>query len=66
MTEDEAKAKWCPQVHLRSLFDATARIDQAEPAAKCIGSACMAWRWLPIDVNAPRSGYCGLVGKPTP
>ena len=30
MTEEEAKTKWCCQV---------------SADAKCIGSACMAWRW---------------------
>jgi hypothetical protein len=31
MTEDEAKTKWCPQAEHRDW--------------KCVGSACMAWRW---------------------
>jgi hypothetical protein len=42
----------------------------------CIGSACMAWRWIPrtraggvnegyADIPAsPTAGFCGLSGKP--
>lgn len=34
----------------------------------CIGSACMAWRWLrQEDHDMPpnvRSGYCGKAGRP--
>ena len=60
MTEDEAKTKWCPHTRLASnssegaryLGNATVTV-QMNPTvervvahtAKCIGSACMAWRW---------------------
>lgn len=36
----------------------------------CLGSRCMAWRWLenktPLDQSryAPTRGYCGLAGRP--
>lgn len=32
----------------------------------CIGSNCMAWRWIPADEQRPHRqlGYCGLAGKP--
>lgn len=36
MTENEAKTKRCPQ-----------RFGSSQP--DCIGSACMAWRWLPAE-----------------
>ena len=56
MTEDEAKTKWCPFVRLK--FAATSDApscnrDEGQTASfkrqtMCIGSACMAWRWLPL------------------
>lgn len=64
MTEQEAKTKWCPaaKIPLGSL---------------CIGSPCMAFRWLPVPVKVvgnsiaaewpappPTEGFCGLAGKP--
>lgn len=51
MTEDEAKTKWCPFVRmpmkLRDQFHVANRvmIDGIDDGPKCIGSACMAWRW---------------------
>ena len=36
MTEEEAKKKWC----LLSMVD-------EDSYQKCLGSACMAWRWGP-------------------
>jgi hypothetical protein len=52
MTEEEAKTKWCPFVrHTRETdvcFASTNRGDirtTAELNFKCLGSACMAWRW---------------------
>ena len=60
MTEAEAKTKWCPFVRIAGV---------RHPAAQCIASACMAWRWTMTpeeakgNVNGPR-GYCGLAGVP--
>lgn len=47
------------------------------PSARCIGSACMAWRWKDAPVVGRRlnpdkpapfdragDGFCGLAGKP--
>ena len=66
MTEDEAKTKWCPMVHVRAtvlLLDspdgdiAKRRIEAAEIEDKksmCIGSQCMMWRSTKvIDYNDP-------------
>jgi hypothetical protein len=62
MTEDEAKTKWCPKIEHRGW-------------GKCIGSGCMAWRWMlnvgenpenPAEATIlpPVKGYCGLGGRP--
>lgn len=68
MTEDEAKTKICH----RSIDgdDSPAPVIGNEMFAKnyaCIGSACMAWRWID-DPEAmedePYEGFCGLAGKP--
>ena len=55
MTEDEAKTKWCPFSRQAAPCDSQAAgtngnrwgADDPTSAAgyRCIGSACMAWRW---------------------
>ena len=79
MTEEEAKTKWCP--HVRSIdtqigpddggpcnshMEGEDLKDGRNPIyARCIGSACMAWRFVDEVINLPTSpGYCGLAGKP--
>jgi hypothetical protein len=67
MTEEEAKTKWCPPT-------AASSIDGDTHAGDCIGSRCMAWRWLhkagkdendqPNYYAGPWQGYCGLAGRP--
>lgn len=55
MTEDEAKGKWCcGPLH-----------GDLPSAGVCIGSACMAWRWLSnTSMHYPHDeGFCGLTGK---
>lgn len=93
LTEQEAAERWCPFVRYRAAYDDTAsnRWKQSAPAdqpdalnpiaCRCIGSACMAWRWesrpdrsvsagqgVRLDVMPPTShrGYCGLAGLVTP
>lgn len=77
MTEEEAKTKWCP--HVRTVIGRvtsgisvhSAIVGNAYDAKRitketvCIGSACMAWRYVDEVINLPTSpGYCGLAGKP--
>jgi hypothetical protein len=87
MTEREAENKFCP-------FSANRVLEIATPQGKqihtvydpmsvknhfCIGSRCMAWRWveevfvLNPGASSPErrslrpsktDGYCGLAGKP--
>lgn len=69
MTEDEAKTKWCP-------VTAGATTGAGAVAARCIASACMAWRALEapsepvrhtdgsLTYAKPGRGYCGLAGQP--
>lgn len=53
MTEEEAKTKWCPFARLGSSTSGLGGLNRfASPAreadfegTRCIGSACMAWRW---------------------
>jgi hypothetical protein len=34
-------------------------------SARCIGSACMAWREvIPPEIVGPIQGFCGLAGRP--
>jgi hypothetical protein len=67
MTEDEAKTKWCPHVRgLAASVGAAANrtLDGGRHrSADCIASACMAWRWINPDSEAPE-GFCGLAGRP--
>lgn len=70
MTEEEAKTKWCPQARVATyatdgdqMMTAANKTSGGEirTGARCIASACMAWRWS----EAKRSeGFCGLAGAP--
>ena len=67
LTEEEAKAKWCP-------LDKGSYSERhiGGPKPYCIGSACMAWRWAKVrERHNPSSvaarddiGFCGAFGKP--
>ena len=77
MTEEEAKTKWCPHARIPSGEPAVA-VNRPEPydndVPHCLGSFCMAWRWLhkagtdendqPNYYAGPWQGYCGLAGRP--
>jgi len=57
MTEDEAKAKWCPFGRIAHVNGATANSrahNDPDLAQDCIGSACMAWRWHDNDLQRCR------------
>lgn len=66
MTEEEAKAKWCPFGRVVGTAGGYPPIGQpvfnraqeqgevsAVPVGPCIASACMAWRWDGTHVNDP-------------
>lgn len=73
MTEAEAKARWCPFANCSNHGDASSGNRSWDgvpdnPAVRCIGSRCMAWRWsqgigIEGDTHKP-AGYCGMAGKP--
>jgi len=86
--EEEAKTKWCPFARLGSSTSGLGGMNrfirpqrsEDEQEVRCIGSACMAWRWHPKgtdpdmiavrqypdvpEPDEPDGGYCGLAGKP--
>ena len=82
MTEQEAKTKWCPFARVSAVFRYSHEENRTNEfavaynrsatdspvTARCIGSACMAWRWevklKVINSPADESGYCGIAGKP--
>ncbi len=78
MTEEEAKTKWCPHkrvaivsedlsectpAHNQVEFDARPELGKYAVHYRCIGSACMAWRWLD-DEPGCEAGFCGLASRP--
>lgn len=73
LTEEEAKAKWCPEARMlpnapgygagNRFADDPHPIFMAE--TRCIGSACMAWRWLAEARGFSSTlGFCGKAGTP--
>lgn len=62
MTEDEAKAKWCPMARVGSDNTGLGSLNRDwakgpyTHSAQCIASGCMMWRWLvpPNMVNVYR------------
>lgn len=88
MTEEEAKTKWCPYARVvmgdaeepaigpfnRDHWINDDNLASTIHRSTCIGSACMAWRWVPKSGNSKDGkpnyyagnwkGFCGLAGKP--
>lgn len=66
MTEEEAKARWCPFARVGHGNRMAVHLDERD--AMCRGSACMAWRWVEWpdirEVQQAPLGYCGLAGIP--
>jgi hypothetical protein len=66
VTEEEAKGKWCP--HVRIMMGGAANsvaVNRGSSVVRCIGSECMAWRWVKGSEKASVGrGYCGLAGRP--
>lgn len=58
-TEDEANKKACCSNAARMVGD-----DKKIARGVCLGSACMAWRWIAEGSLNDERGYCGLAGKP--
>ncbi len=79
-SEDTAKTKWCPFARIDSgmeHYPAINRGSSKDDWTYCIGSACMAWRWTPLQrgqyqetidgvhvQNPGAEGRCGLAGEP--
>lgn len=81
ITEKDAKELWCPFARAENIqkewdeagtlraiaFDGSNREDKK---CRCIGSACMAWRWDGPKHDSQgiaytkRHGRCGLAGDP--
>ncbi len=81
MTEQEALTKWCPFARIfpagdfwqssngrdMTVLQASLAEGDLGNLSRCLGSACMAWRWISKIASQDRpgkSGYCGLAGKP--
>lgn len=81
MTEEDALTKWCPFARVHSNGTVANRdnpedalITEIDGVSRCLGSACMAWRWsevmltqgqhVPMPQGSPE-GYCGLAGRPS-
>ena len=67
MTENEAKAKWCPfarvvtgpwAVAVNRVVDLKTLKPHLPGTTMCIGSKCMAWQ-----ASSSSSGWCDLVGR---
>ena len=70
MTEDDAANCWCPFVRV-PFMPTQASVNRAGDGLKdpgqlyrCIGSRCMAWRWVTSAGVPSTRGFCSLAGTP--
>lgn len=72
---EEARTKWCPFSRGYEPDERGGGVSINRPATnlrgdigtrfQCIGTQCMAWRWVADDPEPIATyGYCGLAGKP--
>lgn len=78
MTEEEAKKKACCGPVGSGVATGQCQWVESDdveyvvmwPTRNCMGSACMAWRWVhnwdgERDMGPSEDGYCGLAGRPS-
>jgi hypothetical protein len=74
-TDGSIMSTSAPMVH-HSVYGGSYAVQTASAPLCCIGSACMAWRWVSFDdavgryrmsesdYRAKKPGFCGLAGRP--
>jgi hypothetical protein len=73
LSEDEAKERWCPEARVSYLHETAENGVTASTynrtwngyelrEARCLGSKCMAWRWINPAIGRQTHGYCGKAG----
>ena len=67
MTEEEARAMWCPMVQVAGVganwINNRGALDSRMYNTNCIASDCMMWRTMMNYDGDEIIGYCGLGGK---
>lgn len=61
MTEEEAKTKWCPAFRGND-HGINRPLEMENLIGRCLGSACMAWRWL-LSTDLARARACLAEGR---
>lgn len=55
--------RWCPFARVANQADNRSTDGMPHAGTRCIGEACMAWRWYYEDKD---TGFCGAFGPPNP